>query len=438
MRKTFFIKTFGCKVNQFESEYFISSLLQNGFVMTGEDEADLIIINSCAVTKEAERQFFQYVRKIKRNYPLKKIIATGCSVENNFKKLQSEKLIAATVSNFYKKEIPNVVNSLLLSKKNISLYKPIDEEIIFNDLTHNKAPFHTRKFFKIQDGCDNFCSYCIIPFLRGIPRSMDMKNIVKHILTLKNQFKEIVLTGINIGIYGKDLGYKNGLLHLLETIEDKLIQKNVVNFRIRLSSLKPDEISNELIDFAQKSRFLAPHFHLSIQNFNDKILKLMNRKYNYSLIKERVDKIRNSLPFSGIGADVITGFPEENSSEFEDNVVKMENININFFHIFPFSKRENTEAFLFNETSSKKEKKERVNILKDIADKKKELFIKNNLNKKLKVLIESAESQYFSGYSGNYIKVVVPYVKNLQLKNQFINVKGETIKNKFYIQGRIL
>jgi threonylcarbamoyladenosine tRNA methylthiotransferase MtaB len=198
--------------------------------------------------------------------------------------------------------------------------KSIFSEDRFNYLDSIDAALHTRKFFKIQDGCNNFCSYCIIPYLRGKPRSLHYEKILKNILILKDKFKEVVLTGINIGIYGKDLNIENGLFFLLESIENLLLKKNVKDFRIRLSSLKPDEIDEPFIDFIKKSKYFCPHFHLSIQNFNDKILNLMNRKYNFELIKEKIVNINENIEFAAIGADIITGFPGETEEEFIDNV----------------------------------------------------------------------------------------------------------------------
>ena len=219
MKKSFFIKTFGCKVNQFESEYFINSLINKGYILSKEESADTVIINSCAVTKEAERQFYQYIRKIKRNYPEKKIILTGCSVDNNLEKII--KYGDIILSNYYKDKLP-----VIIEEKKIFLYKNISEEKIFKNLVSTETFLHTRKFFKIQDGCDNYCSYCIIPFLRGKPRSLPIKDVTKYILLLKDFYKEVVLTGINIGIYGKDLNLKNGLLMLLQEIENILQLKN--------------------------------------------------------------------------------------------------------------------------------------------------------------------------------------------------------------------
>jgi threonylcarbamoyladenosine tRNA methylthiotransferase MtaB len=438
MKNSFFIKTFGCKVNQFESEYFANKLVSSGYTLSSEENSDIVIINSCAVTKEAERQLMQYLRKLKRNFPNKTVVVTGCSVDNSLKKISDSNTSDIIVSNRFKKQLPEILINQNKSSEPVIYFKNISEEKRFIELNSYETFLHTRKFFKIQDGCDNFCSYCIIPFLRGTPRSLEKEKAVKEILSFAKKFGEVVITGINTGIYGKDLGYDNGLLQLLELTEKNLLKNNVKDFRIRLSSLKPDEITPDFIRFIKESKFAAPHIHLSVQNFSNKILKKMGRKYDFSLISEKVAMIKEILPFSGVGADIITGFPGEEKEDFIENAKKMEDTDINFFHIFPFSKRERTSAFSFKETADKKEKKSRVNALKKIANIKKEQFIKNNLNKKFKVLVEGVEDGYLYGYSGNYIKIYAPYKKNLQLKNNFIDVKGETIKNKFYLLGRIL
>ena len=434
----FYVKTFGCKVNQFESEYFINKLLNKNFKLSNVEKADILIVNSCAVTKEAERQLFQFLRKIKREKPDIKIFLTGCAVDNSFQKIKSLKLPEVIVSNFYKKNLVNILLEQNKPKKNLIYFKNISNETTFQLLESTETYLHTRKFFKIQDGCNNYCSYCIIPYLRGKPRSLEIRKAVEKIVDYSKYYNEVVITGINIGIYGRDLGIENGLLKLLEKLENKLLQKNINNFRIRLSSLKPDEISNEFIEFVAKSKFLCPHFHISVQNLNNKIIKLMNRQYSFETIEDSVNRIKALMPFAAIGADLITGFPGEAVEEFEDNLKKIEKTDINFYHIFPFSEREGTKAANLKENADKKEKKRRIKILKELTDRKKENFIKKNLEKNFKVLIESVGSRYLEGYSENYIKIIIKNPKNFKLKNNFLNVKGIEIYKKINILGRVI
>jgi threonylcarbamoyladenosine tRNA methylthiotransferase MtaB len=428
----FFVKTFGCKVNQFESEYFINSLLEKGLDFTNsEKDSDIFVVNSCAVTNEAERQLKQYLRKLRRSYPHKKIILTGCAVDAN--KDFEKNLFDVIISNYNKKKLPDII---FQNNQNIWIESVFNEKK-FVKLEAEHTFQHTRKFFKIQDGCSNYCSYCIIPYVRGLPRSLQLNNVIDSLINISRNYREVVLTGINIEDYGKDLNLKNGFIKLVEKIENELDKKNIKNFRIRVTSLKPDEVLYNYIDIVSNSKYFSPHFHLSVQNLNNKILKLMNRKYSSEYVFQIVEEIKEKIPYAGIGADIITGFIGEEKEEFEDNLKKIEKINIDFFHIFPFSKKDKTKAGSLQETSSKREKKGRVKILKQITDNKKEKFVKKNLNRFLNVLIEKEDSTYFSGYSENYIKVLIPKKKYFTLKNKFVNVYGEKIKDRYFIEAEI-
>ncbi len=436
----FYLKNFGCKVNLVESEFIINTLLSNSFsIGETEFESDIVIINSCSVTKEAERQVFQYIRRVKRDYKDKVILLTGCMVDSRLEDIRNSELIDIAVSNFYKEDIPKILINLDISsiREQLIYYRDISEKEKFAQVDYfEKGIFHTRKFIKIQDGCDNFCSYCIIPLLRGKPKSLEMRHILKQFDYIPDKFREVVITGINIGSYGKDIGKSGLLLRLLLEIEELLLKNGVRDFRIRLSSLKPDEITEEFINFLKVSCYIAPHFHLSIQNFNDKVLASMNRHYNFERIKFITEKIRELIPYAGLGADIITAFPSEGSEEFEDNCSKMESSSINFFHIFPFSPREGTSAYHFKDILDKRSKRERVRILKKIADAKREKFARENLGRELKVLVEK-DGDLCEGYSENYIRVFFQKEQLLYLKNKIVNVKGIEIKNKHYISGRL-
>ncbi len=411
----FTVKTLGCKVNQYESEFIINSLIKKGLQYVNLDESpDFIIINSCTVTDEAKRQSFQILRKAKRINPFSKIILTGCVVDENNKLIDDIIL----VSNSFK---PKITEIIFNSKPGDIYIKNIFNEKKFHELEVKNFYNTTRAFLKIQEGCTNFCTYCIIPYVRGKPRSLEKKEVINSILKLSKNYNEIVLCGINIELYGIDFGEKNGFYNLLCEIENELDKKNIKDLRIRLTSLKPDKINENLIKLIINSKYFCNHFHLSIQNFNDEVLKLMNRNYDYKKIEECVNIIKSYDNNANIGADIITGFINETEEKFLDNVVKMEKIDINYFHIFPFSLKKGTKAENFKEIIDKKEKKRKGKILKDIANKKKTNFFKKNLNTIHRVLIEKKENNYFSGYSDNYLKIYVKIDLN-QLKNKFINV----------------
>ncbi len=411
----FSVKTLGCKVNQFESEYFINSLTKSGLKYVELNEApDIIIINSCTVTNEARRQSFQLLRKAKKLNPSSRLILTGCVVDENYNLPEDVYII----SNAFKHKLPEIIIKKLNNKKFI---KNIFEQSKFQELKVDNFYNTTRAFLKIQEGCNNYCTYCIIPYVRGKPRSLEMKKVIKSILELSTKYKEIVLCGINIQLYGIDFEQKNGFFILLNEIENELIKKNIENLRLRLSSLKPNKLDENFIKFIINSKYFCNHFHLSIQNFNDEVLKLMNREYSYSEIEECVNIIKSFDKYTNIGADIITGFINETEERFFDNVEKMKKIDINYFHIFPFSLKKGTKAERFKETLNRNEKKKRVNILKKIAYKKKIDFLEKNLNKVHRILIEKKEETLYSGYSDNYIKVYIEIDLN-QLKNEFINV----------------
>ncbi len=416
----FTIKTLGCKVNQYESEYLINSLIEKGLQYVNlEESPDFIIINSCTVTDEAKRQSLQILRKAKRINPSSKIILTGCVVDENNR--LSEDIII--VSNSLKAKIPEILLNYNTKKLYIKNIFNVDK---FLELKVKNFHNTTRAFLKIQEGCNNYCSYCIIPYVRGKPRSLEKEKVINSILELSKNYKEIVLCGINIELYGLDFGEKNGLYNLLNEIDNELNKKNIKDLRIRLTSLKPDKIHEDLIKLIIKSKYFCNHFHLSIQNFNDEVLKLMNRNYGYREIEECVATIKSYDEYSNIGADVITGFINETEERFMDNVEKMKKIDINYFHIFPFSLKKGTKAENFKESIDKKEKKRRVKILKEIANSKKIDFLKKNLKKTHRVLIEKKEDNYFTGYSDNYLKFYLKIDLN-QLKNEFINVIPEEV-----------
>ena len=418
----FTVKTLGCKVNQIESEYFINSLKEKNLKFVNLNESpDIIIINSCTVTDEAKRQSLQLLRKAKRLNPESKIIFTGCVVDEE-KNIEENVIV---VSNSLKMKLPEIVYNSKINK----IVEDISKVKKFQKLEIKNFYNTTRAFLKIQEGCNNFCTYCIIPYVRGIPRSLEKKEVIDSIIKLQENYKEIVLCGINIELYGIDFGDNNGFFNLIKDIENELDKNNIKELRLRLTSLRPDKLNEGIIKFIINSKYFCNHFHLSIQNFNDEVLKLMNRKYSYSQIEECVNIIKSYDEFANIGADIITGFLNETEERFIDNVKKMEKIDINYFHIFPFSLKKGTYAEKFKEEINKKTKKKRVNILKEIASKKKVKFLQKNLGKPHRVLIEKLEDNLYSGYSDNYLKFYIKLDLN-QLKNKFVNVIGRVISKE--------
>ncbi len=426
----FSVLTLGCKVNQYESEFIINSLIDKGYCFVNLNEnPDIVIINSCSVTEEAKRQSLQYVRKAKRLKNLPKVILTGCVVDD----IKECKFADKCISNFYKKEFAR-----LIDENGDFFYENIFNEDKFIHLPVKRFYNTTRGFLKIQDGCKSYCSYCRIIYLRGKPRSMFEKDVINSIVEIKEKqnIKEIVLCGINISLYGVDFGLKNGLYKLLKKIDDLLRKKEIKNLRLRLSSLRPEVINKDFVKLINESEYFCPHLHLSIQNLNDDVLKLMNRNYRFIDICKVLEIIKKENEFINIGADLITGFPNETYERFKDNVKKLEEIDINYIHVFPFSKKKGTKAYEFNENISKEEKKERVKILRAIGEEKKRNFLEKNLNLIHRILIEEFKDNYWMGFSDNYIKFKIKVDLN-QLKNKFINAIAKRIENNLIMGGEI-
>jgi threonylcarbamoyladenosine tRNA methylthiotransferase MtaB len=348
------IYTQGCRLNQYDSAR-LRAILKNF-------DKDLIILNTCSVTSKAHSEARKLLRRLKRENPSKKIAVIGCSVR--YSKDSKREFTEADFLFENEKE--------LLEKFNISLKEEISPDF----------GSRTRAFLKIQEGCDRKCSYCVVPFVRGKSTSRKMCEIEKELDSiLSNNYKEIVLTGTNISDYGKDLEEKLNLKDVLKT----LISKEG-DFRIRLSSVEPSIIDDEFIKIIKESGDkICRHLHIPIQSFSKKVLKSMNRAQDVGKLKSAIEKISSELPFSAIGCDILCAFPEEGEAEFQETLDAIEKLPLSFFHIFTFSKRENTAA-QYLKTLPEKIKKERKKILLKVAEKKNLEFLKKNEGRVLRSL----------------------------------------------------
>lgn len=375
--------TLGCKVNQYESESIADALKDRGFDVTNElSPCDAYIINTCAVTKEAERKSRQVLAKIHKLNPDAPIYIVGCASQKDAQAFAGKKNVKVVCGTAGKREIVN-----LLGKEGVFVGPPSG---VFEDALR-KGNLRTRAFIKIQDGCDSFCSYCIIPYLRGRSRSRDPESIRHEIISLSGSVKEFVLTGINIS------DYEGGLDKLIEYLAD-------LDVRIRLGSLEAGIAGSRLLEALKKLKKFCPHFHLSLQSGSDRVLKSMNRHYTAEEYLNSVELIRKYFPEAAVTTDIICGFPTESEEDFLKTLEVARRARFSDIHIFIYSPREGTAAAKLKPLD-KAVVKAREEELKRLKYELKALFIDQNLGKVRQLLTESCEGGLICGYSENYVKL---------------------------------
>ena len=387
----FSILTLGCKVNYYDSNVVKKMLEGNNFdyVDFNNDVADIYIVNTCSVTNLSDRKSRQMLNKARKKNPNAIILAMGCYSQVNSKKILELKLADIVIGSDDKKNILELIKKYI-AKKNFDFeIKDVRKKEIFDDnYNFETESFNTdervRAFIKIQDGCDNFCSYCIIPFTRGKSRSRDLNNIYFEAKKICGAgFKEIVLTGINISAYGNDFENKIDLVDVIEKLSEI---KNLE--RIRLSSIEPNIISKNFVDRIKKNNKLCPHFHMSLQSGSNKILTDMNRKYDREKYFEAINLLKNNFKNVCLTTDIIVGFPGENEKDFFDTCDFVNKIRFAKVHVFPFSERKNTRAINFKNKVPGEIKKIRVKKLIELSEKLEHEYIKSFLGRELNVLVE--------------------------------------------------
>ena len=398
--KKFLIKTLGCKTNQVESALIAQILSNEGYIETGDiKEADYYILNSCSVTHIADTKNLSYIHRAKRENPNIKVVVTGCMAQLEKKNLLKNNEIDFVIGNYEKNDIANIISNQ--EKFNVS-------DIFEHDYFRHEKLYQTnrtRASVKIQDGCNNRCSYCTIPFARGKNRSNSIENIIEQInLFAEKGYYETVLTGIHIGQWGWDFTPKQSLRNLLEEIENSNIK------RYRLGSLNPTELPFEFIDFLSQSKKFCPHFHLSLQSVCNKTLKNMNRNYTEEDIKNLTGYINSKFKNAFIGSDIIAGFPGETEEDFTITYNNLSSIPLSRMHIFPYSRRKGTIADKMSNQIDEKTKKIRSNVLQNISDKKLKQFFENNINTTNEIIIERQRDKktgLLKGVTKNYINVLI-------------------------------
>ena len=393
----FYIETFGCKVNSYESNYIMKSLQTNGFILaSAKEEADIIIINTCTVTNTADSKCKKFVRKIRREMPNVVLVVVGCGVQNNYDEY-SKMNIDILLGNNNKSKIVELINNYFIDSKKYS-YICSNRDLEFENMNINKFD-HTRAFVKIQDGCDNFCSYCIIPFIRGKCRSKKYDDVIKEVNDLvKNGHKEIVLTGINTGSYLDDNHDLVDLINELSKINDLL--------RIRLSSVEVTELNDKFLNMLKDNNKFCHHLHIPLQAGSNEILKLMNRKYDLKYYEDKINSIRSIIPDIAITTDIIVGFPSETEEMFNSTYDFAKKIRFSKIHVFPYSKRSGTVASKMKEVSSI-EKNKRVHKLLELSNELEGEYQGLFKNKEVEVLIEEVKNNESIGHTGNYLKVEI-------------------------------
>jgi threonylcarbamoyladenosine tRNA methylthiotransferase MtaB len=387
-----FFNTFGCKTNQYDSALLGQTLEQSGFTLTDSlDSADWVVVNTCAVTKRGEDKACQWVRKLGREYPQARIAVVGCSVEvsaGRFSELPGVSLLLGTEEKFRLGEVlaeleQNRGRSQAGLEPASGMVRTIERYSQKSVLTAHRN--HARAFVKVQDGCNNRCTYCIVPFVRGASRSRPLEQLVAEVRALEARgHREVVLTGIHIGQYGLDLAEP---LTLADLVEKVLVETGQV--RIRLSSVEVGEIDERLVEMLSSQERLCRHLHIPLQHGSHTVLQRMGRKYSPGEFRGRVERISESLPGLGLGTDVIAGFPGETESEFSECLDFIDSMPFTYLHVFPFSPRPGTEAARLNGRLRKEEIRRRVKIMRELSNSKKEAFLRSLAGKTLSVVHES-------------------------------------------------
>jgi len=405
MKKKIIINTLGCKVNQFESASFLCGFEESGCrkALAGED-ADIVVINTCAVTAKAGAQSRQTVRRLMRRHPKAKVVITGCYAQMAANELaEIVETPVCIVGNGNKhllvevalKETPCDLTMLMgriLSKKEIC------------SLPMKRFGDRTRAYLRVQDGCTNFCTYCIVPYTRGPSRSLPLAEVLEQTARFEVAgHREIVVTGIHVGMYGKDLEEQSDITDLMRTVCDAH-----PDIRFRLSSIEPQEITDELLDAMHSCSNFMPHFHIPLQSGDDTILHRMHRGYDRETFRKIIHKCKATFPDAAIGIDILTGFPGEGEQEFDNSRKLLEEIDGTYFHVFPYSKRPGTPAATFKNQVPKEVSQQRVAQLRKLADAKKEAFYTRFLGTERPVLVEHKRTRdnLLTGFTDNYIPVV--------------------------------
>ena len=415
-------KTLGCKLNFSESSTISREFTKNGYEKVDfNKKSDVYVINTCSVTQNADKEFKYLVNKTKKNNPNAYVVAIGCYAQLKPKEISSidgVDLVLGADKKF------DILNYLEFDKKISQNYHSCEISNVDKFKPSYSFGDRSRSFLKIQDGCDYQCSYCTIPLARGKSRSPSVNSVIDSIKVLIDKgVKEVVLTGVNIG----DFGINENVKSRKNNFFDLLNQISKINDlkRLRISSIEPNLLNNDIIDLVSECEKILPHFHVPLQSGSDKILRLMKRRYMRNVYEKRFDYIKKRIPHACIGSDVIVGFPGEDELEFKETYNFLKSIDISYLHVFSYSERSNTKSVLIDNKVSKNLKNKRSKLLRELSNSKKLKFYKKNIKNYHNVLFENENKNgYIYGYTENYIRV----------KSLWSNYKKNKILN-CYLEG---
>lgn len=398
--KTFAIHTLGCKVNSYESEAYIEKCLQLGYKQVDfKEKSDIYLINTCAVTNTAASKSRQKIHQAITQNPQAFIAVIGCYSQAEAENIEKMEGVNAVVGSDQKKDFLDSLEKLVEEHRKVNYVHELNAIPRFEDLHIERFARHTRAYLKIQDGCNQFCSYCIIPYTRGRERSLDEQqavDIAKRLVS--NGHHEIVLSGIHTGRYGR--GSDSDLVSLLE----KLLEIEGLD-RIRISSIEMNEVSDALLDLMIRHPQIARHLHIPVQSCSDSVLKRMNRPYDMKQFIERIEQIRHKLPHISISTDIIAGFADESEEEFEETLKNVNKIRFSFMHVFPYSKRDKTVASKMKQIHGTI-RKQRARKLSDLSDEMKRDYSHSWISKSCEVLVETCKGDSCMGHSSEYLPVM--------------------------------
>ncbi|MCK0189006.1 tRNA (N(6)-L-threonylcarbamoyladenosine(37)-C(2))-methylthiotransferase MtaB [Arenibacter sp. F20364] len=413
MKKKVAFYTLGCKLNFSETSTIARDLVEEGFERVDFSEnADMYVINTCSVTENADKRFKSIVKQAQKSNPNAFVAAIGCYAQLKPKDLAAVDGVDLVLGATEKFKIADYVNDL--SKNDFGQVHSCEIEEADFYVGSYAIGDRTRAFLKVQDGCDYKCTYCTIPLARGISRSDTLQNVLNNAAEISSKgIKEIVLTGVNIGDYGKgEFGNKKHEHTFLDLV--KALDRVEGIHRLRISSIEPNLLKNETIDFVAQSSSFVPHFHIPLQSGSDAILKLMSRRYLTNLYVDRINRIKEVMPHACIGVDVIVGFPGETEEHFLQTYNFLNELDISYLHVFTYSERDNTKATELDSVVPKKVRNKRSKMLRGLSVKKRRAFYEGQLGSTRTVLYEAENKEgYIHGFTENYVKVKAPWNPNL-------------------------
>ena len=398
------IISLGCKVNSYECSALASSFKKRGYEESFDNNCDIVVINTCSVTATADQKSRQHIRKMMKLYPHAICPVIGCYSQGNFEYIKNEIKPQIVVGTSHRDEIPELIDRYLKDHKPIYLVDNNPRVFDYEEMGVTSYSENVRAYLKIQDGCDNFCTYCLIPYRRGKMRSRAKENVIKEATFLVEQgYPEIVLTGIHVGGYGKDLKDTS----FSELVDELVHIPNIGSLRI--SSIEESEIDDHLIDLIINSPVLAKHLHIPLQSGSKTVLERMNRKYTPEQFLKKLQYLREKLPNIALTTDVIVGFPGEREEEFNETVDFIKKCGFNMLHVFPFSAREGTGAYLMKNQIDPRIKKQRVGVLLELSKQLWNDYVGKFINQDIEVLIEKNDESLNEsyGHTNNYIDVKI-------------------------------